>query len=242
MFFLRARKLLKCFASPLYFKALFVYHVLPAVEHEHLFRRKTWGTIFDIGANRGQFSVVSVFGSDAKIVAFEPLVAPAKQFRRLLGSERRVELHQCALGAASGQAMMNVSARDDSSSLLPITNTQVSLYANTQCVGAERVVVECLSSFFSAETRGPVLLKIDVQGYEYDVLNASSDVLQRVSAIYCECSFIELYEGQRLASEVISLLRDNGFALAGVYNCSYDRQGRAVQADLYFDKTAHQSL
>jgi len=58
--------------------------------------------------------------------------------------------------------------------------------------------------------------------------------LSRFSWVYAECSFIELYAGQALAGEIVSWLRERGFDLAGVYNMSYDRIGRAVQADFLF--------
>lgn len=45
---------------------------------------------------------------------------------------------------------------------------------------------------------------------------------------------MELYEGQAMANEVIAYLRTHGFQLQGIYNMSYDRQGRAIQSDFLF--------
>jgi len=47
---------------------------------------------------------------------------------------------------------------------------------------------------------------------------------------------MELYKGQALADEVIAWLRERGFALNGVYNMAYDRNGKAVQADFLFGR------
>jgi len=52
--------------------------------------------------------------------------------------------------------------------------------------------------------------------------------------IYVECSFVELYQGQALADEVISFLREENFSLSGIYNLNYDKSGRAIQGDFLF--------
>jgi hypothetical protein len=56
-----------------------------------------------------------------------------------------------------------------------------------------------------------MLLKIDVQGSELQVLQGRRPALDLIDEVYCECSFVELYEGQALADEVICHLRDRGF-------------------------------
>ncbi|MGA7966535.1 MAG: FkbM family methyltransferase, partial [Gammaproteobacteria bacterium] len=84
------------------------------------------------------------------------------------------------------------------------------------------------------EIASPALLKLDVQGFELPTLQGCEDLLSRFAWVYVECSFIELYEGQALADEVITWLRERGFALSGVYNMSYGRSGRAIQADFLF--------
>ena len=51
-----------------------------------------------------------------------------------------------------------------------------------------------------------------------------------------ECSFVELYSGQALADEVVAWLQGREWALSGVYNMSFDRAGKAIQADFLFSK------
>lgn len=80
------------------------------------------------------------------------------------------------------------------------------------------------------------MLKIDVQGFELELLKGATELLPHIQDVYVECSFIELYQGQALASEVIDLLRDHGFTLRGFYNPQYDNGGAAIQADLAFSQ------
>ena len=84
------------------------------------------------------------------------------------------------------------------------------------------------------EIAAPALLKLDVQGYELEALRGCESLLGRFNQVYCECSFVSLYEGQALADEVIAWLRERSFRLVGVYNMAYDRRGKGVQADLLF--------
>ncbi len=80
------------------------------------------------------------------------------------------------------------------------------------------------------------LLKIDVQGYELDVLQGCEDILQKFSHLYIECSFIELYEGQLLAHQIIAWLEARNFVLSSVHNLYYGKDGLAIQGDFLFSK------
>jgi hypothetical protein len=81
-----------------------------------------------------------------------------------------------------------------------------------------------------------VLLKIDVQGAELSVLRGAEKTLESVDSIFVECSFVELYEGQALANEVIEFLAARGFSIAGVFGPAYDADGRCLQVDALFSR------
>jgi FkbM family methyltransferase len=232
----RFRKLAAIFVNSDYRAAFFRARVAPSIEHIALLKSLDFATVVDIGANRGQFSLVArrCFPS-ARIIAFEPLPEPAKRFRAALAGDRLITLHQVAIGAANGIATMHVSAEDDASSLLPITDLQQSLFAGTREVGTESIQVECLASRIKADDlKQPALLKIDVQGYELSVLQGCESLLPQFSHVYVECSFVELYAGQALAADVIAFLHERNFELRGVYNTYYDAKGNAIQSDILF--------
>jgi FkbM family methyltransferase len=228
------RKLAKVLANSGYRTSFRRAGVAAAIEHESLLKTLDFSTIVDIGANRGQFSLVArrCFPA-ARIIAFEPLNPAAERFRNALHGDSLVTLHQVAIGHSKGDATMHVAAEDDSSSLLPITELQRSLFAGTREVATATVEVDTLSGRIKdGELQSPALLKIDVQGYELAVLHGCDSLLPRFSHVYIECSFVELYAGQALAAEVIDYLSDHGFDLRGVYNVQYDPHGCALQADL----------
>ena len=213
-----------------------LYGVAAGTEHQHVLRSLSPKTIVDVGAHRGQFSLLcSTIHPDAYIHAFEPLPGPAATFRRLFSSKPEVALHPIALGQRSGPAKMNVSRRSDSSSLLAITPMQARVFPGTEMIGVQTVDVstmeECLESQMIVP---PALLKIDVQGAELDVLKGAAKLIGMFNHIYVECSFAQLYEGQALAHEVVEYLGMAGFTLKGAYNVAYDETGLSVQADFLF--------
>ena len=210
--------------------------VAPGLEHVVLLRRLQPHGVVDIGANRGQFALATRHAvPGARIVSFEPLPGPAQRFRAVFAGDQQVALDEAAIGPRAGIAEMHVSARDDSSSLLPIGAEQNRLFPGTAEAGTRKIRVGRLADFLSADgIVAPALLKLDVQGFELTALQGCEDLLDRFEWVYAECSFIELYEGQALADEVIAWLRERGLQLVGVYNMACDRDGRAIQADFLF--------
>jgi FkbM family methyltransferase len=214
--------------------------VAAAAEHESLLGRLAFRTVVDVGANHGQFALVSrrCFPG-ARIVSFEPLPGPAARFRRVFAGDPSVTLQQVAIAPDPGEATMHISGRDDASSLLPITATQEVLFPGTAEVGTATVQVGPLHEFMTVEEiEPPALLKLDVQGFELEALRGCEKLLREFSFVYTECSFVELYAGQALADEVIAWLRERGFCMAGIDNLTYDRAGRAIQADCLFKQGA----
>lgn len=211
--------------------------VAPGLEHVTLLRCLQPSVVVDIGANRGQFALAVRHASPvARIWAFEPLPQAAEMFRKLFVKDDNVRLFPVAVGRDTGEAIIHVSARDDSSSLLPITARQDELFPGTAESGTQTVRVVHLEDCLGAEElRAPALLKLDVQGFELEALQGCESLLHKFSWVYAECSFVELYAGQALADEVIAWLRKRNFRIVGVYNTAYDRSGRAVQADFMFE-------
>jgi FkbM family methyltransferase len=214
-----------------------------AASAEHFMVLKSLGpidTIIDIGANRGQFSLAARYSfPKATIFAFEPLPTPFEICRNVFASDEGTIVFNTAVGVEQSTAVIHVSGRDDSSSLLPITNTQEQIFPGTGEIGTANIRVDRLDSLLAHNNLSKkTLLKIDVQGYEAQVLRGSEDLLNSVMLIYIECSFVELYKSQVLAHEVIDWLHQRDFMLTGVYNVALDENHHAVQADFLFRNLA----
>jgi FkbM family methyltransferase len=220
-------------------KALVSYGVLAGAEHRNVLQKKP-AMVVDIGANRGQFALAARrWASSAIIVCFEPLNAAAATFRDVFKQDPVTTLHQTAIGPQAGETNIHVAAADDSSSLLPISPLQERLFPGTQEIRTEIVKVARLSDYVQPEQIvPPAMLKLDVQGYELEALRGCEDLLGRFSYVYVECSFVELYTGQALVDDIMAWLRNRGWRLGGIYNMTYDRDGRSIQADFLFEKSS----
>jgi FkbM family methyltransferase len=236
----RSEKLVAILRVAPYRTALFKHRVAATVEHKQALAGLKLRTVVDVGANRGQFTLFALHAFPAaRVVSLEPLSAPAARFRRVFAGQRRVTLHHAALGPETGLSTMHVSRHDDSSSLLPITATQRQIFHGTEEVRTEKVRTGPLSDFLDCDSiQEPALLKVDVQGYELEALRGCGDLLDRFAYVYAEASFIELYEGQVLADDLVAWLRERGYELVGSYGASTDADGRKIQADMLFKRSA----
>lgn len=209
--------------------------VVPAIEHARALADIEPRTIIDVGANKGQFSLFAAARwPEAEIIAFEPLPGPARTYRRTAG--RHAHLVECALGAAPATLELHVATREDSSSLLPLGRLQRTLFSMEEAATIPVPVDRLDKALARFEVAGPVLLKIDVQGYEYEVLQGLGDAAARIDWIYAEVSFAELYVGQKLFAEIEKFASGLGFTCAGLFNEARD-DGKPVQADALFVRT-----
>ena len=170
----RLVKLLRLLGDPVFRRGL-RFGVGAAIEHRAVVSPMALETVVDVGANAGQFSLLArALHPRARIVAFEPLARAAARYRRVFARDPGTMLHETAVAPRPGAATLHLSASPDSSSLLPITQRQSALFPGTEAVGTVQVEAGPLDAFVTrADLAPPALLKIDVQGFELEVLRAS---------------------------------------------------------------------
>jgi FkbM family methyltransferase len=231
-------KLLRVLWIPAYRGPFLRTRVAASTEHDAILPGLQLRTVVDIGANRGQFALcIRRLYPEAQIYSFEPLSRPARSWMRNFGSDPRAKLFNKAIAAETGSATMSVSRWDVSSSLLPFAQAQHDNFPLTEEASREVVTTTTLEACLDEQQlQDPALLKLDVQGYELAALQGCGALLERFRYVYVEASFIELYVGQALASEVVGFLLARGFRLVCVANLSHGRSPRPIQADFLFAK------
>jgi hypothetical protein len=80
-------------------------------------------------------------------------------------------------------------------------------------------------------------LKIDVQGFERQVLDGAGEALRRFDAIELELSVTALYAGQPSLVEMLPLLSNRGFRPVSLEPILLDDDGRLMELDGLFART-----
>ncbi len=231
-------KIMRVLWIPEYRRALLRARVFASTEHDRILAGLELNTVVDIGANRGQFALcIRRLYPQAQIFSFEPLRKPARSWMRNFSADTRARLFNKAIALQSGSATMHVSRWDVSSSLLPFAQAQHDNYPLTEEASREVVETATLEACVDEHMiQDPALMKLDVQGFELSALQGCALLLGRFKYVYVEASFVELYLGQALASEVIEFLFSRGFKLMCVANLSRGASARPIQADFLFAK------
>lgn len=203
---------------------------IDSLELLELCRSRRIATIYDIGANVGTWSLLAkAVLPDAAVHAFEPLPACHDQFQANLTGIPGIHLHKTALGRKDATATMYLGQVTDTSSLLPPGPT-----VQEQPAATIDLPVRALDSFVRENSLPPAdLLKLDVRGFELEVLAGSVDTLRSASAAICEVSFTELYHGQCLFADVVSFLGAHGFGVHA-FGAETARGMPLAQADVLF--------
>jgi FkbM family methyltransferase len=166
--------------------------------------------VLDVGANEGQYARrLRADGYQGELVSFEASLAAHTRLEQTASADPAWHTVRAALADRTGSATLNVSANSHSSSLLSISTVHTDAAPDAAYVATETVELTTLDTLELSPT--PTYLKIDVQGYEPQVLRGADRLLEHVIAIELEMSLVPLYDGQDLAAGVCVMLRDRGF-------------------------------
>ena len=190
--------------------------------------------IYDIGASTGTWTLLAkAICPHATIDAFEPLEQQQREFRSTVAGLDGVSLHPFALGAKKTVHPMRVTNLPDASSLLPLADASRAHFGLSE----ERAVDVQICALDAYRVQHslpfPDLLKLDVQGYELEVLKGATTTLPAAKALIIEVSFIEYYSGQVRFHDVVEFLARQGFFVAA-FGSQTPRARTLGQADVLF--------
>src|SRR5574341_955113 len=167
-------------------------------EKHPLFELKNQKVIFDLGANIGFFTLRAAMNvSDCRIFSFEP---HPYVFRRLAKNVRTNNLNnvfafQCAIGSESSSAKFKMESNTWMSRIIKNNESR-----NGDCVDVEVIT---LDDFIIKNQIDCIdLIKIDVEGAEYDVLLGAAKSLDKIRTIVME------YHNHDLLEKVNMLLKN----------------------------------
>lgn len=205
------------------------------------FKRFGIDLVLDVGANQGQFATeIRSCGYAGNIVSFEPLSDAHGRLMQASNTDEKWEVFpRCALGDRDGEVEVeiNIAGNSLSSSILPMLELHRIAAPDSKYQGSEIAPLKTLDSVAKSYLKRfhAPFLKIDTQGFEWQVLNGACDSLPLVQGVLVELSIVKLYEGQHLWLDLIARLEAQGFVLWAFEPVFSDpRDGRTLQVDGVF--------
>jgi FkbM family methyltransferase len=190
---------------------------------QRIFGKRPLRVIFDVGAHLGE-TTQTYFHKfpQAMIYSFEPSPEAFMTLRQAVAEWNRVEPVQKGMDARCGTRKFFLNKFGATNSFLPalavLPTPQIgSLMEN---VGVVEVTITTLDDFCAERNIQTIdLLKLDVQGFELEVLHGGRGLLEdeRIPLIYTEVSFETHYAGQTTFSQLHPKLTQWGFELVDIY-------------------------
>jgi FkbM family methyltransferase len=195
--------------------------------------------VLDVGANVGQFAKsLRISGYKGRIVSFEPL---SKAHARLRNLAKRDPLWvvppAVALGDRHGSTVIHVAGDSVSSSVLEMLDAHRHAAPDSAYIGSEKVPLARLDTAANEflQPQDVVFLKLDVQGFESQVLAGAADLLPRVKGLMLELSLVPCYRGQAILRTMLEFLDQLGFEVWNLIPGTADGEtGRLLQVDGVF--------
>ena len=196
-------------------------------------------TVLDIGANTGQFAenFLTIL-PDIELYCFEPIKTCYAELKQNLEHNNKVNFFNFALGNENGEKTIFHNEYSPSSSILEMNNLHKEAFAFTEKAEPEVITIKKLDEITGdLNIKHPLLIKIDVQGFEMEVLKGGLETIKLADIIIIETTFEELYSGQPLFNEIYAFFQDLGFVFKGNFEqLTNPNDGRILQADSIFVK------
>tara|TARA_B100001094_G_C18137019_1_gene775697 strand:- start:374 stop:1024 length:651 start_codon:yes stop_codon:yes gene_type:complete len=196
--------------------------------------------VFDVGAHLGQ-TTLHFFKSfpTASIHSFEPAEENFKKLKLNIKGKNRIQINRLALGSSQDFVIMETGQSDQTH--------QVCRNPENKPGNGDMAMVrmDTIDSYMQHEGIKKIdLLKIDVEGYELEVLEGAKYALktQTVNAILAECDFDPEDTQHTYFNDLWNYLRSRNFSFFGLYDVIHyeNRKGIGFCNALFIERTVSQ--
>jgi FkbM family methyltransferase len=171
---------------------------------------------------------------------FEPNLSEAEKIRGRYAGQPNIQVITKALYDTTATKTLNVTRHPGCTSLLPPNEEFLSTYPIARAFEVvEKPHVFCVR-YDELHRQGivprPDVLKIDVQGCEFEVLSGFGGLLQGCVGVELEAHLYPLYRGQKLLGDVVELLSRFELVLRKLRPVPHF-EGDLVEVDAFFTLT-----
>ena len=186
-------------------------------------------TVIDVGVARGTPPLYEAF-PDAYLLLFEPVLDFVPHLEAIL-KKYKGEYHNCALMSASGTSTIFKTKELHGSSMMHriVGDNDSRLQA---------VDVKTLDEVVGDSRKGPILLKTDCQGGDFDVVKGGVKTLKQCELVILEVSFFKFWGNHHPDPlEIITFMSEQGFVLYDFLDGLFRPRDEALgQIDMVFVK------
>lgn len=194
--------------------------------------------VYDIGANIG---ITTLFfakhvGEEGLVVAFEPVPPTARRLQENVRINRlqNVRIYAVALGDTAGQA--EICYAEDASGIATLRKDMALGYQREYRMQTFTVEVVPLDVLVEREhLPAPDFIKIDVEGFEYQVLQGAREVIERARpALFMELHGASHEERAETWKQIYEFLTMRGYHIETVDGVSITPQNLLSHGNLWY--------
>jgi FkbM family methyltransferase len=193
-------------------------------------------SVIDVGANVGQFGLdIRRQGFKGLIVSYEPVKKTFGLLTQTIRQHQPWKSFQLGLGAEESERVINISGNDGlSSSLLEMRSLHLKNFPDSATVAKERISISTIDKQLEVLGLRPqeIMLKLDVQGFEAEVLKGASQTLSKIPLVYLEVSITPLYEEEISFLPILIELSKFGHEVVDVFRGIKGSNGQLLQLDI----------
>jgi FkbM family methyltransferase len=192
--------------------------------------------VIDVGANVGQFGLdVRRHGFEGLIVSYEPVQETFDSLSQTIKQHQPWKAFQLGLGAVESERTINISGNSGlSSSILEMRSLHLENFPDSATVAKQKISISTIDKQLEILGLQPqeIMLKLDVQGFEAEVLKGASQSLSKIPLCYLEVSITPLYDGEISFLPILIELSKFGHEVIDVFRGIKAKDGQLLQLDI----------